>query len=91
MPKAIWVTIESYDTDAAAEAGRKRSVDTTSVGPTRTETVNGLAVTWWQKQRALAQVGRHVVNVSALRAEAEPLVAKVLQSLVPGLKTAKGL
>jgi hypothetical protein len=86
-PNVMHVTVESHDTDAAAEAGRRWSVTTTPTGSTRAETTDGIEIIWWGNRRALGLIGRHVVNVHASEPAAERLVLEVFRRLVADLRS----
>jgi hypothetical protein len=82
--RMMLVSVESHDSDEGAEAALARSRRIAS-GPARSSTIRGIDVTWWQSQRALALVGRHVVTVTALQPAAELLIEPSLERLVPAL------
>ena len=82
---SLQVAVESFDTDAGAVAGRARSLETTSIGPTSTDTAGGIVRSWWSHGRVTALVGRHVVTVAIVHESARPLLTRVLDALIPQL------
>jgi hypothetical protein len=86
----LTLTIESFDTAEAAEAGRKLSEDTTPAGRTRQEVVGGILCSVWESRRLLGRIGLHVVNVSAPWQEpGDPLIRSVFESLVAALDSSR--
>ena len=82
----LTIRVESFDSDKEAEAGRKRSEDSTPGYRTRQEVVGGILCSVWENRRLLGRVSRHVVDVTAAYTPAGgPLIGKVFESLVEPL------
>jgi len=78
----LQVIIESFDTDAAAaETWRERDAGTTLISATYRETLRGSRLLWWEGRRLLGRIGRHIVNVTAFRTDAEASVRLVYLNL----------
>ena len=78
----LQVVVESFDTDAAAtETWRERDAGTTLASATHRETLRGTRLLWWEGRRLLGRIGHHIVNVTALRPDAEEFVRRVYLSL----------
>ena len=77
-PWTVVVTVESFETDAETDAGLEWSM-MRPMGPTRRDSLGA----WWDDRAVLARAGRHIVEVRANRADAEPLVPRVMAHLAP--------
>ena len=85
------ISVESFDTEVEAEAGRTFSETTTPASRTRQEIVGGILCSVWDSGRLLGRIGRYVVNVSGrFMPGGDPLVRRLFERLVPTLAESAG-
>jgi hypothetical protein len=89
-PNLMLISISSYDSEEEAQRGLEKGLFTTSVVPSQKETIKSVTVYKWNEygsHRIFFQIGRSVIDISALRPPAEPMIMRVFDSLVQELGT----
>ena len=78
----VAIDMSSYGSEEEAERGLEAGLFQTPVVPTQTQDLKGLTVYKWGEQRILFRAGQSVVNIMALKPEAEPVIVKALERLI---------
>jgi hypothetical protein len=73
----VAIDMSSYDSEEETRRGLGSSLNLTQVVPTHKQDLEEVTIYKWGEQKILFRAGQSVVNIMALKPEAEPVIVKV--------------
>jgi hypothetical protein len=92
-PNDLCITIWSYNSDDCAQQGLESNLGLRQMPPNRKEEFKGVTLHRWSAYDGIVvcRIGRYVVDVTAIKESAKPLVMKALENLIQELGTGSAL